>query len=233
MYIEKCASDNDSYWAFPSLTDAVQLMSTDASRFDQYRDWLISVLFLNTTFPGYICVCIGAIQNTYRPYGEYGHIQNASLAIRNWLRLHRPDCIAGDSAAYAQDTIYLRQHGIDPTKWPPLDSIGLGFLDSLAKAGISSSSTPLSPIYLGAFISSPNPFIKETTLEFTLNRMAYITLEVYDELGRVVWGDSRGSSLEAGVHTIHLDGNVLPRGTLYARISIGFGEVKTVKLVHE
>ena len=87
--------------------------------------------------------------------------------------------------------------------------------------------------YLASFTSSPNPFVKATTLEFTLNRMTYITVSVYDELGRLVWGDGRGSSLEAGTHDIQIDGSKLPSGTLYARIATGFGEVKTVKLVHE
>ena len=32
---------------------------------------------------------------------------------------------------------------------------------------------------------------------------------------------------------MHIDGKNLPSGTLYARISTGFGEVKTVKLVHD
>jgi hypothetical protein len=63
--------------------------------------------------------------------------------------------------------------------------------------------------------------------------MAYIVLTVYDDLGKVVWGNEKGTSLEAGRHTISLDGASLPRGTLYARISTGFGEVKTLKLVRQ
>jgi hypothetical protein len=63
--------------------------------------------------------------------------------------------------------------------------------------------------------------------------MAYIQLAIYDVIGRLVWGDGRGSSLEAGEHTVHIDGTKLLSGTLYARISTGFGEVRTVKLVHE
>ncbi|MDP4221601.1 MAG: T9SS type A sorting domain-containing protein, partial [Bacteroidota bacterium] len=86
---------------------------------------------------------------------------------------------------------------------------------------------------LASFTSSPNPFIKQTALQFTLTRMTYITIAVYDELGRLVWGDGKGSSLSAGTHSILIDGSSLPQGTVYARISTGFGEVRTVKLVHE
>ena len=228
MYIEKCAKNDDSYRAFTSLSGAVQIYSLDTSRFDLYRQWLISVLFLNTTNPTYFCACVSSLSGTFQ-FGKYRY--RATHAILNYLR-HNKHCEApGLDIQFSSDSAYIANHGID-TALVPLDSLGLGFLDSLAKAGVHSPSISQG-IYLASFTSSPNPFIKETTLEFTLNRMAYITLEIYDELGRVVWGDSKGSSLEAGVHTIHLDGNSLPRGTLYARISTGFGEVKTVKLVHE
>ena len=100
-------------------------------------------------------------------------------------------------------------------------------------SGVLLPMTSFSGTSLVSFSSNPNPFINETSLEFTLNRMSYVTLAIYDELGRLVWGDGRGSSLEAGMHSIQIDGRSLPSGTLYARISTGFGEVKTVKLEHE
>jgi hypothetical protein len=232
LFIEKCAaSDSKSWEVFTTIDGAVQSFSDDTTRFDTYRNWLISVLYLNTINPEYFCECMGSIPSTYQEGSIYHHVQNASLAVLNYLHYHHPECWGpADSEAYSNDTIYLRSIGIDPTQLPPLDSIGLGFL---LKSGVPSPSTPLSSQYLASFTSSPNPFRKETTLEFTLNRMAYVTLAVYDELGRFVWGDGRGTSLEAGTHTIHLDGSALPSGTLYARIATGFGEVKTVKLVHE
>ena len=86
--------------------------------------------------------------------------------------------------------------------------------------------------FLNSFTSSPNPFTSETKLNFTLNRMTYVTIEVYDLLGNKVFGNA-GRSYEAGSYEINLDGSTIPTGTFYARISTGFGEVKTVKLVHE
>ena len=86
--------------------------------------------------------------------------------------------------------------------------------------------------FLNTFTSNPNPFITSTKLNFTLNRTTYVTIEVYDLLGNKVF-DNAGRSYDAGSYEISLDGNSLPSGTLYARIATGFGEVKTVKLVHE
>jgi len=230
FYIEKCAaSDNTSWQVFSSLDGAVQLMSNDTTRFDSYRGWLISVLYLNKTNPAYFCRVLGSIDGTY-PYGKYNPL--GALAIDNWVRHNHPECWgAADDQQYAQDSLLDYQNGFDPTHLPSLDSMGLGFL--LHGMGGVAPTLQLSQQFLASFTTNPNPFHAETTLEFTLNRMAYITFSVYDDLGRLVFGDGRGSSLEAGVHTIHLDGSKLPSGTFYARIATGFGEVQTLKLVHE
>jgi hypothetical protein len=228
LYVKRCASgDDQSYRAFSPLDGAVALYSTDTGRFDSYRDWLISVLYLNTTNPAYFCSCLYSISGTYG-YGKY-HITNAGLAVLNYLR-QNPNCTGtGLENEYQQDSLYNVHHGIS-MHLPPLDSIGLGFLLK-GKVNLSPSS-PLSSQCLISFSSNPNPFTFETKLNFALNRMTYVTIEVYDLLGNKVYGTA-GRSYEAGSYEISLDCNVLPNGSLYARISTGFGEVKTVKLVHE
>ncbi len=231
LFIEKCAvSDPTSYQAFPSLSDAVGYYNPkDQTRFDEFRSWLISVLYLNTTNPAYFCSCMGAIATTYQ-VGKYYPL--GALAVLNYVRTFHRECWgAGNDRAFTNDSIDDFQSGYDPTHLPSLDSLGLGIL--LHNNGVVSPSQPLPSVYLSSFTSNPNPFIKETTLEFTLNRMAYVQVAVYDELGKLVWGDGRGSSLEACTHQIHLDGSAFPSGVFYARISTGFGEVKTLKLVKE
>src|SRR5262249_10511635 len=152
------------------------------------------------------------------------------LAVLNFIRKNHPVCWGGApmDKQYSQDSVTAVRSGYDPNHLPSLDSLGLGFL--LHQNG-APTKTNLSSIYVASFASSPNPFTKETTLDFTLNRMSYTQLSIYDELGRLVWGDGRGSSLEAGKHTVQIDASKWPTGTYYARISTGFGEVKTVKLV--
>ena len=235
-YVKLCGpKDCTVDQAFSSLSAVVQLMSNDTTRFDQFRMWLLSVLYISPNCPHFFCQAMGSVQRTYQ-YGEYKG--TGTLAVENYMRKYHRECFATDSASlarenkhYSQDSLSLVQAGMDPTHLPPLDSIGLGIV---LQHDAHLSVTPTIPSnYLVSFTTSPNPFNKETTLQFTLNRMTYITFAVYDELGRLVWGDGRGASLEAGMHTIHLDGKGLPSGTLYARISTGFGEVKTVKLVHE
>ncbi len=229
-YIQSCIANDNYYpdYIFTNIDNAVQLMSKDTTRYDTYRAWLISVLYLNTTNPAYFCSCLGSIGNTYQ-YGKYRGI--GYLAVENYFKKYQPcGWDSATEAQYQKDSTDAVRYGDDPTHLPPLDSLGLGFL---LKNSVATSPGILPSIYLASFTSSPNPFKKETTLEFTLNRMAYVQVAVYDELGKLVWGNGRGSSLEAGTHQIHLDGSAFPSGVFYARISTGFGEVKTVKLVHE
>ncbi|MDP4236035.1 MAG: hypothetical protein Q8919_06275 [Bacteroidota bacterium] len=230
LFIKQCAtSDTNSYQVFNSISGAVQLYSTDTTRFEGYREWLISVLDLNKSVPAYFCACLGAISGTYQ-YGKFNPL--GYLAILDYLRSHHRECGGNqDDKEFTKDSIIDFQSGYDPTHLPSLDSMGLGFL--LDHSGVPSTSMNLSGQDLASFGSTPNPFVTEITLQFTLNRITYTTIEVFDELGRLVWGDGRGSSIDAGTHTITIDGKSLPHGTLYARISTGFGELKTVKLVHE
>jgi hypothetical protein len=224
LYIEKCAvADTNSWDVFLNLTAADQFRSDDTNRYTQYRAWLLSVLYLNKVQPEYFCECMGAIESTYQTTIDV-------LAIMNYMRQFHRECWGiGNDKHYTQDSVSAANQGQGPTHLPPLDSLGLGFL---LKSGVTPT-VPYGRQQLESFTSSPNPFNRGTTLEFTLNCLTYITIAVYDDLGNLVWGDARGYSLEAGKHTINFEGNALPSGTLYARISTGFWEVKTIKLIHE
>ncbi|MEI8135356.1 MAG: hypothetical protein WCH46_09865 [bacterium] len=232
IYVEHCANiDPEICFVFNHLDGAAEIAAPHNPNLStEYRQWLASVLLMNTKDPCYYCVCMGSIASTF-PIGSK-YYPSGSFAVKNYLRSHHPECWgAGNDAKYSSDSAYWAQKGYDVQNLPSLDSIDLGFLETSA---VSPSPIAISGNTLLSLISpSPNPFTKETTLDFTLNRMTYVTVGVYDELGRWVWGDSHGYSLEAGKHTVHIEGKDLPHGALYARISTGFGEVKTVKIIHE
>ncbi|MDP4218973.1 MAG: T9SS type A sorting domain-containing protein [Bacteroidota bacterium] len=223
------ASDCSVAGAFGYLDGAVQFMSDDPARFDDYRAWLISVLDVNKTCEDYFCSCVSAMSSTYQN-GKY--VPLAHLSVLNYLRQYHPNCWgAGDDKGYGYDSAAdsrVNINGYTVNNLPPLDSIGLGFLLDKSKAPHPSES-----VASASFTSSPNPFTNVLTLAFTLDQVEHVDLAIYDILGHVVWGDDNGLPFEAGTHTITVDGKSLPHGTLYARISTGFGEVKTVKLVHE
>jgi hypothetical protein len=236
-FVETCAYTDYSHHAFSTITMDVQRYDeTDTMRFNKYRDWLLSVVFLPTINTAYYCACVGAMVGTfqYPPYNK----PNASIAVMKFL-LGNPNCNDEGLRDMYNNSLKSRHESWlssgdtsipEDTVLPPLDSIGLGLL--LHHSAVIPSIAP-SQIYLASFTSSPNPFKNETLLRFHLNRMAYTVIGIYDVLGHQVWGDGKGRSLETGDHEIMIDGNSLPDGSLYARIETGFGEVKTVKLVKE
>jgi len=228
LYIEHCATSDKTSWSYlRDIVGAVWYMSNDVNRFDSCRKWLISVLYLNRVQEEYFCACMGAIYSTYQS-GKYSVV--GSLAVMDWLRKNHHECWdSGDDVGYSEDSTAAAQGGYDVIHLPPLDSLGLGFL---LKASVPSPTNDATS-YLSSFTSSPNPFKTETHLRFHLNQVAYVTIGIYDVLGYQVWGDEKGKSFEAGEHEITIDGSSLPQGPLYARISTGVGEVKTVKLVKE
>lgn len=66
----------------------------------------------------------------------------------------------------------------------------------------------------------PNPFNPSTTVPFSLNAGAWVTLRVFDVLGRVVSTLADGE-YEAGEHLVRWDAAGMPTGVYFYRISSG------------
>ena len=101
------------------------------------------------------------------------------------------------------------------------------------KRPLSDLSVPLSENSINLILapSVPNPFNSETRIFFTCAKSMTLYLDIFDLLGNKLYSDSKFSELGNNSWVIY--DRSLPRGTLYARISDGFGEVKTLKLEHE
>ncbi len=75
----------------------------------------------------------------------------------------------------------------------------------------------------------PNPFQTATTISFTLNRADYVTLDIYDLLGRKV-STLIADDLPVGTHTAEWDSGDLPDGLYVGRLQAGT-QRRTIKLV--
>jgi len=94
--------------------------------------------------------------------------------------------------------------------------------------GVAQEAEPLpGPFGLGQ--NYPNPFNPATTVEFTLPVAGYITLTVYDILGREVALLVRGER-GAGRHTAVWDARGISSGVYYARLTTG-GRLSEIKMV--
>jgi len=234
-----------SWGDFGYISGALDDMDTNRLRYVDAREWFKKVLYYNSDTM-YYCADVMEIAHTLAYFEGKGLDILGTLAIDKYL-IDNHKCLSwyyirNWESTYAsamavvintwRDTVKDSLKTPLDTTLPSIDELGLAILRG--QNAVISRNT-FGNVLINYFSATTNPFITETTLDFTLNRMSYIQLAIYDVLGRLVWGDGdgRGSSLEAGEHAVHIDGKDLPVGILYARISTGFGEVRTVKLVHE
>jgi hypothetical protein len=81
-----------------------------------------------------------------------------------------------------------------------------------------------------AFVIFPNPAGYQTTLAFTTNEKATVSVEVYDVLGHLVSVASQNNSFEKGYNTISLNTADLSNGIYYIALDVN-GVKETKKLV--
>ena len=77
----------------------------------------------------------------------------------------------------------------------------------------------------------PNPFNPSTIIEFSIAKNSFVTLSVFDHLGREIEKPVSGN-LDAGTYSLNFDASGLASGTYYYRINTGeFSETKKMILV--
>ncbi len=244
-FVETCPLNPSSPSAFPQLGGAMGHLDHGDSLFrDGYLKWLESVLYLNTIQPEYFCACVQQIAGAL-PYpvdnapGNVSRNTNMSLSVIHWLLLNTTCDTPSLWLAYHQTrTDQRRQWANNPnayvldTTLPPLSKWGLDtvlakhFQYALVKGGPDNFSR-----IVNSYNVTKNPTDGATELRFTLGSDAYVNVEVHDVLGRLVSGDAVGKILSVGDHRVSIDISNYPAGTYYLSITLGTGEVRTVKLV--
>jgi hypothetical protein len=242
-YIETCANTPRSFNAFSSLDGANQNVSQDPVRFWTHREWLKSVLYLNTTDSNYYCYDVLSIMRTGQRWdAATGEHQKAGMAIIQYV-LENNRCPMFENAFRrmyneARDISFNRwRDSVDPgtpdaswdTTLPTLEELDLGLLRGQSKVEYSAEESPITLLNVTA---TSNPFTNKTIVRFELDGTALIRFSLSDAAGRVVYDNGIGNVLGLGVHEIVLDGSTLPTGMLYARVATSRGEVKTIKLQH-
>jgi hypothetical protein len=246
-YIETCYDTTDAWYAFVDLNGYGFSQDLGSSaNYTNFREWLKSVLWLNTIDPLYYCTCAEAIYGTYEGI-DAGRNLNAALAVIRYLDSSNrcPQQATDNNNEYKQDSATRHMVWIDTvnslhkgdtldfpedTTIPTIDELGLGILRG-PPAGVQNDTTPQTGI--SNLTASENPFEKQTTIYFTSGEYAYISFQVFDVLGRIVQGDYKGSAQGPGEYQFTVDGMNLPSGTYYARITTPLGQTRMLKLVKE
>lgn len=87
------------------------------------------------------------------------------------------------------------------------------------------------PVKYGLDQNYPNPFNPTTNLQFSINKVQYVTLKVYDILGREI-RTLVNESLKSGTYEVSFDGSQIPSGIYFYKLeSENFSETKKMILI--
>jgi beta-glucanase (GH16 family) len=92
--------------------------------------------------------------------------------------------------------------------------------------GIQTDPEPVRPLLVQNY---PNPFNPTTTIRYGITRRSFVRLFVYNALGEIAAESTKGM-MDAGYHEWTMDGNGLPSGVYFCRLSAG-DEVRTLRMV--
>jgi hypothetical protein len=242
-FIEDCATypnvaDGAPAWgAFSRIDACVALMDTSNIRWLEYREWLKRVLYLSSDSM-YYCSDVTSMLRTFSyVLPGRGPDYNGLIAVFDYLIQSKRcpdqiDYLLGQRAYYRdyQYEIWLS----DTTKQfdtaaVSIDSIGFSILKGPQFGAVKNH--PFQNAGIGEIRAKKNPFTNETTLETTISDAMMLRLEVFDVLGKQLYAENEFFS--SGDVKWKLDGKLLPKGSLYARVSTIGGAVKTIKLVKD
>ncbi len=250
-FIETCYNN---YWApsmFQEFSAALQPLATaDSSLWLEGRQWLESVLYLNTTNPSYFCACLDAIGATFNSPSDTTETllwaeQNRQLALARW-EIENTTCDTPilenqfNDTRISQYETWLNDTTVPlDTTLPSLASLGLDTLLARHFLYASVSETP-QPGIISNPTAYPNPTGEGTVISFGISQEAYVKIELFDVLGHLVSGSgNRGPGpgfeglFEPGNKSVPLSLAGLPSGTYFARIQTAYGEAQSVNLVKE
>jgi dipeptidyl aminopeptidase/acylaminoacyl peptidase len=111
-------------------------------------------------------------------------------------------------------------HAIDPD-WKPIT-----YPTSVKEGGQSFNSSPKN---FQLFQNYPNPFNPGTSIQYAINRSQFVTLKVYDVIGKEI-ETLVNEEKPAGNHTAHLTGVDLASGIYFYRLQLDDGAYQTNKM---
>lgn len=165
----------------------------------------------------------GFLPYSPRPYGSM-----AISASSEWAALS----VSIDSAQVAQaDSVGIvldTDVTTGPTAVDDFAFFDLVSLSSSSSQTILDREQPEAPAFSTAS-NYPNPFHTTTSISFTLNHPAFVSLEIFDLLGRKV-DAMLGRNLVSGVHSVQWDAGGFSDGLYIARLQAG-SHIETIRLV--
>jgi hypothetical protein len=241
FYVESCPTHYYVVSAFSSLTGSNDARTNDRIKYSEYREWLKSVLYLNPD-TAYYCADVVAILQTFFWFDdERGMDVNGSNAVVKYL-LENSRCpnaqqwlIDGYKANREQQLKIYRDTVQDSLKTPldttlpSLEELRLGILRG--QTGVVAAASN-SVVRISSLTVERNPFTDEVALKVELNSSTMLRLDVFDELGRSVYGEGLGYKPK-GDYRFPINGKSWASGVYFVRLSTSGGEMQTIKVIKE
>ncbi|MDH4211782.1 MAG: T9SS type A sorting domain-containing protein [candidate division WOR-3 bacterium] len=102
----------------------------------------------------------------------------------------------------------------------------------LAKIGMEPGVTESSQPQVGyrMVTNTPNPFSNTTKISYVVSQSGFLSIEVYDVLGRKIQ-TLVSRSQEPGEYSVHFDATNIPGGVYFCKLRVGDGVVATHKML--
>jgi hypothetical protein len=244
--LENCYNSLKYTSSFMTATSGAQGISqedtaTEKQIFADYRQWLVEVIHLNKDSIWY-CNDVAAIFSTFNFYPNgRGKDYNGAISLLKYL-IDSSGC-GGDSIYWVrwqsirEDQLAIWRDTVQDSINSPLDT-SLVSLEELGLHGIRGQQNSVSPVSgigvsrLASVTAERNPFTEDVVLKVELTNPTLLRLDVFDELGRSVYGEGLGYK-PLGEYRFTVPANSWASGVYYARISSSNGEVQTVKLIKQ
>jgi hypothetical protein len=237
-YIMHCYLTADPGRTFNALQGCAGSASPLATAYgrSQYVNWLMDTVIKLRSDDGWFCCCVEALTPGY---DHYASNMPAELAILKFI-IDNPRCAGmrkGLGFAYASerqaqislwgDTAKNNNMKNFDSSLPSMHDLGLDSLLNTASVHHYDATGP--QIILDAHVTA-NPFETETSVSLSINREAYLHIEVLDLLGRKIEGAGYDGVFEPGNRVVPLKMSSLASGTYYVRISTANNELRTFKV---
>lgn len=155
--------------------------------------------------------------------GSDSVVTSQQLAVNGWLRLGNFEYKAGQVGAVMLSSM----SGADTNQYLVADAIMLKRSVNISE--VAGESVTLQDFQLDQ--NYPNPFNPTTTIGFRVPSFGYVSLKVYDMLGREV-ATLVDKELASGSYKIQFDGSNLPSGVYIVRLIAGnYSESRKMLLI--
>lgn len=219
---QKFSSTGSKLWDAAGVSFKPMNNNTFSSLYVVSRDTNVYISWNETAYGSTNCAIRTFKTGPGGTLGWTGSIINASTILSNKIRMN----------------YIMNQYGMGIMAWEDLRADGGGIyaqnINLNGTLGNAVSVNPVGdiiPVKFNLNQNYPNPFNPVTKINFAIPKQGFVTLKVYDMLGRVV-SELLSSYKQAGSYSVDFNAGNLSSGVYFYKLDVnGFSDIKKMILV--